>query len=515
MERKGLPGTEAYPCGLLSVPGNSLQPMRLRGFKAKISRIQELFIFYSYSHQNPLFNALYVVYNLFIMIHRNQEAITALNRQGLTSAQELSAVLNISQPTVSRTLATLPKSRLHRTGKGRATRYGWRRDVAGKCAWPLYRLDEQGAAHLTATLYPLAGRTWHLDLEESWPSMMDPMFPNSLFPDWPWFLDDIRPGGFLGRLFARMTAQQLPVPRDPRDWSAEHTLLALSQFGADLPGAWILGEDMLAEATAPLPLQGGHPLTDKELRHRAESVLEGQWPGSSAAGEQPKFTLEHRQPDGSRQSLLVKFSGDLAQPPQKRWADLLRAEQLANQILDTAGILASKTRLHAADNRLFLISERFDRTSAGGRRAWVSLHALNAAFGDINRTWSASAEDFQQQGWLSKQSAHNISVLWWFGRLIGNTDMHDGNFSLFFTPELPLKPTPVYDMCPMALAPRADGTLPESLPPVPHPPPAQKQAFETARTLSQQFHDGILNDTSYSRNFREAFRMDRRPRSSN
>ena len=41
MERKGLPGTEAYPCGLLSVPGNDLQPMRLRGFKAKISQIKE------------------------------------------------------------------------------------------------------------------------------------------------------------------------------------------------------------------------------------------------------------------------------------------------------------------------------------------------------------------------------------------------------------------------------------------------------------------------------------------
>ncbi len=41
MERKGLPGTEAYPCGLWSVPGNPLQPMRWCGFKAKISRFQE------------------------------------------------------------------------------------------------------------------------------------------------------------------------------------------------------------------------------------------------------------------------------------------------------------------------------------------------------------------------------------------------------------------------------------------------------------------------------------------
>jgi hypothetical protein len=46
MERKELPGTEAcpprreYPCGLSSVFDNFLQPMRLCGFKANISRIQ-------------------------------------------------------------------------------------------------------------------------------------------------------------------------------------------------------------------------------------------------------------------------------------------------------------------------------------------------------------------------------------------------------------------------------------------------------------------------------------------
>lgn len=40
MERKGLSGTEAYPCGLSSVPDNSLQPMRLCVFKGNISRFQ-------------------------------------------------------------------------------------------------------------------------------------------------------------------------------------------------------------------------------------------------------------------------------------------------------------------------------------------------------------------------------------------------------------------------------------------------------------------------------------------
>ena len=53
MERKGLPGTEAYPFGLLSVPGNDLQPMRLRGVNAKISRIQVLFKFHPDPVESP------------------------------------------------------------------------------------------------------------------------------------------------------------------------------------------------------------------------------------------------------------------------------------------------------------------------------------------------------------------------------------------------------------------------------------------------------------------------------
>lgn len=439
------------------------------------------------------------------MNDRKSACIAALNRQGLSSAQELAAAMNISQPTLSRTLASLPPSHLYRVGKARASRYGWCREAAGRTAWPLYYLDEHGETRHAATLVPLSGKTWHLQPEEFWPSMTHPLFPNGLYPDWPWFLDDIRPGGFLGRLFARMSAGYLKVPPDPRDWSPEHLLLAVSQFGANLPGAWIFGDEMLEQASNPIALPRYDSLPRSFLTERAESVLEGTWPGSSAAGEQPKFTLDTLRADGTHASLLVKFSGSLSDPVQARWADMLRAEHLANRILAEAGISASKTTLQKEGNRLFLVSERFDRTPSGGRRAWVTLHALNAAFGDLNRNWAASAGDLQRQGWLSNQDADSLSVLWWFGRLIGNTDMHDGNVSLFFAPDLPLRTAPVYDMCPMALAPRADGTLPESLPSVPHPPPAQKRNFENARSLAKRFSENIQNNPAFSKSFQKAF----------
>ncbi len=439
------------------------------------------------------------------MNERESQLIAELRRRELASGAELAAALNMSQPTLSRALAALPPSRLHRVGGGRSTRYAWRREVAGRTRWPLYRLDEAGEPHRVATLHPLTGAAWHVELEAPWPSMRSPLFPNMIFPDWPWFLDDLRPMGFLGRLFARTCADLLRVPRDPRAWSAEQTVRALSRFGSDLPGAWILGEDMLASVRAPPSDDLPATLTSNLLLSRAEYVMEGRWPGSSAAGEQPKYTLELKNKDGGHRSLLVKFSGDISNPVQARWADLLRAEHLANGILRAAGIAAAQTTLHEAGNRVFLLGERFDRTPSRGRRALVSLHALNAAFGDVNRNWAASAEDLHMQGWVDETGAGRMGVLWWFGQLIGNTDMHDGNLSLFFPPEPPLQLAPVYDMTPMALAPRPDGTLPER-PPIPAPPPPEQTlAYEQAKTLAKRFREQVLHEKAFSVSFRNAF----------
>ncbi len=439
------------------------------------------------------------------MDSRENKLIAELRRRELASATELAEALEISQPTLSRALAALPVAHVHRVGGGRSVRYAWRREVAGRTRWPLYRLDEAGDAHRVATLHPLSGSAWHLELHEAWPSLRSSLFPNHVFPDWPWFLDDLRPRGFLGRLFARTCADLLALPRDPRDWSAEHTLRALARFGAELPGAWILGEDMLAAARTAPPGDAPASLSSELLLAQAEDVLEGRWPGSSAAGEQPKFTLELRSPTGNSRSLLVKFSGDRSDPVQTRWADLLRAEHLANGILRSAGIPAADTSLHEAGNRLFLVGERFDRTPACGRRALVSLHALNAAFGDVNRSWLASAEDLRAQGWLDAAAAGDLALAWAFGRRIGNTDMHDGNFSFFLSPQRPLRPAPVYDMTPMALAPRPDGSLPGQRPLLPPPPPEQNQLHAAAEALALRFREQVAGDPAFSPSFQQAF----------
>lgn len=427
-------------------------------------------------------------------------------RRGARSAGELADALEVSQPTLSRALTALPSSRLHRIGRARATRYAWRRDIEGATQWPLYRLDETGKAHRSATLTALEGGAWHVEWEEAWPSLEHPMFQNGLFPDWPWFLDDLVPRGFLGRLFARACAERVGLPPDPRDWSAAHTLRGLVKLGNDLPGAWVIGEQMLAAARGPETDAEGPDADPELLLERARGVLEGRWPGSSAAGEQPKFTLTLGSGAGIRRPLLVKFSGEADLPDQARRADLLRAEHLANRILSENGIPAAHTELRVEEGRTFLIADRFDRSQCGGRRAVISLHALNAAFGDVNRGWSDSAADLRRQGWLDDSGVERLGIVWAFGRLIGNTDMHDGNASFFLRPRIPLTTTPVYDMCPMALAPRADGTLPDHLPPLPPPPPEQASFFARARPLAKAFFEAVEADTEFSPAFRLVFK---------
>ena len=67
-----------------------------------------------------------------------------------------------------------------------------------------------------------------------------------------------------------------------------------------------------------------------------------------------------------------------------------------------------------------------------GRRGLVSLFALDAAFfGRMDTPWTLAADRLVHRGWLTEQDAEQMSLLWWFGVMIGNTDMHYGNISLF------------------------------------------------------------------------------------
>jgi len=438
--------------------------------------------------------------------HRHRLA-EEFRRRGVLTAREAADALGVSQPTVSRTLAGLRADQLLRIGRGRATRYAVRRAVRGSgSTWPLYEIETGGRAGLVGYIHALEGGAWFLEQQEPWDSLRGSEFDDGLYPGLPWFLQDLRPQGFLGRSFAHRYASELGAPRDPRRWDDDDVALSMVRFGHDLPGSFVLGGDAFAAAQATTDGEVAVGLDGRAAiySNNADAALAGEWPGSSAAGEQPKFTATIVGADDSVEHTIVKFSGAGGRPEDGRWADLLAAEHVANSVLRDDGIPCAKTNVVDFRGRRFLESVRFDRLGRRGRRGLVSLEALDAAFfGDIDTPWPAAAARLLSDGWISDEDAERLSLLWWFGGLIGNTDMHYGNVSLFLRSERPLELAPTYDMVPMMYRPDVEGMLP--LAPLTASPPLPEvlPLWGRAAALAERFWSRMSSSNQISASFRD------------
>jgi len=185
--------------------------------------------------------------------------------------------------------------------------------------------------------------------------------------------------------------------------------------------------------------------------------------GSSPGGEQPRFTATVES-EGGRRAVIVKFVQPDGGEAAQRWADLLVCEHLALETLGAAGVDAASSELLQTPTDTFLEVTRFDRSAnVLGRRGFVSLLSLSAAFiGEATLDWPRAGAQLQALGWLSVETA--MARLHAFGRLIGNSDMHQGNigFRLVDRGALPL--APAYDMLPMSLAPSRLGVLRQDAP---------------------------------------------------
>ena len=105
--------------------------------------------------------------------------------------------------------------------------------------------------------------------------------------------------------------------------------------------------------------------------------------------------------------------------------------------------------------------QRFDRLGARGRRALHSFAALDAEFVGSGGNWPVIARALLKTGVITPQAFDTAYLLWAFGTLIGNTDMHSGNLSCLSEGRRPYELAPAYDMTPMAFAPTAGGGLPD------------------------------------------------------
>ena len=426
------------------------------------------------------------------------KALSALRRQGgvLTSA-ELQELLGVSQPTVSRALAPLIHAgQVQKVGAARSQRYVLPRNVPGVGSEVrVMRIDAQGRPSPFARLVPLEGGAFWVDEADGVSARHDGL---------PWFLDDMRPQGFMGRTFAH-AHPALQLGHDPRHWSDDDVLRAMTLYGDDLPGNLIMGEAAF-QRFHTLPARASQVASADSYPALAEQAMRGTHPGSSAGGEQPKFCTIT-----AGRHVIVKFSPAGDAPADQRMRDLLVCEHLALRTLAQAGLPAAPTQLFMGAGRVFLESERFDRTpladdaqgrDLGGRIGMVSLQVYNAEYvGEIDN-WAATAHRMAARHLLTQADARTLRLLEAYGQLIANTDRHYGNISLVLKDDdWALSPT--YDMLPMLYAPVSGELVPRDFASRPQQPTAATLGeWDEAQRLARDFWQAAAADERVSADFR-------------
>jgi len=412
--------------------------------------------------------------------------------QGIKNARQLIENIGISQPTLSRAISGMGDE-IIRLGAARSIQYALRDGRRGLGNVPVYRVAADGKIKNLGMLSPVCpdgfvmlqadGVTLHSD---------------SL----PWWLLDMRPQGFIGRAYATRHAAALGLPARLAEWSDADVLRVLMAHGHDAVGNLLLGDaarDRFIEAPPP-ELIDMRAKPEAYLR-RAHDAARGDIPGSSAGGEQPKFLAFVETPNGPRH-VLVKFSLPDINPVTERWGDLLLAEHHALATLAAFGISAANSSVIDHGKQRFLEVERFDRVGVLGRRGLFSLMAVEAEFvGAATSPWPIITARLAADGYITREAADGAALLYAFGTLIGNTDMHNGNLSFTSEHGRPYELAPAYDMLPMGFAPRSGGGLPDTLAPANLRSCVNADTWGRALALADDFLDRIREDARFSGDF--------------
>ena len=411
---------------------------------------------------------------------------------GPLSARQISEIIGVSQPTISRTLTELGDE-IVRIGAARSIHYALRDATRGLPDFPVYRVDAEGRIRQLGMLIPVRPEGFVMCQENG-----VTLHSHGL----PWWLFDMRPQGYLGRAYAARYGAELGLPERLTDWADTHALRALLAHGHDVVGNLLLGDiarDRFLAASVPDPIEEKQKA--KAYTRLAIEAARGEKPGSSAGGEQPKFTTFAITPDGPRH-VIVKFSEMEESPVSERWRDLLLAEHLALDTLREAGVPAAKTRIVDHGSQRFLEAERFDRIGNLGRRALCSLAALDAEFGGAGTGgWPIIARRLAADGQIRQEAADRADLLWAFGTLIGNTDMHSGNLSFVSEHGRPYDIAPAYDMTSMTFAPRSGGGLPSTVSEASICASVTNETWRYAEQLARVFLAQMKASTGFSHRF--------------
>lgn len=427
-----------------------------------------------------------------------------LRLRGLSDAVTLSKTLGVSVPTILRII----REREHdivRIGTTKNARYALRRALRGKIEpIPVYAIDQNGRGKQLATMELVTSQGALLDIQAmGWPA------PDSHHAFWdglPYPLLDMRPQGFLGRSLAKQISQDFGVSDDPEEWSDDEITYILTVRGSDTQGNLIIGEaayrDYLQSVAQPTK-----PLTENELTEKypemAITATQYGGTGSSAGGEFPKFTAKRALNEASSPHVIVKFSGVDHSAAVRRWSDLLICEHLALEVIaKSENLQAPLSRIVQSKGRTFLEVERFDRVGEFGRVSAVSLASLDGAFiGMGSGSWVEASRRLAKLKIIPANQISNISILWWFGKLIVNTDMHFGNLTFLIEPEVRL--SPAYDMLPMLYAPLAGGEVPERQFTAILPMPDEENEWNIALIMALEFWQKAAADQRITDGFKD------------
>jgi len=420
------------------------------------------------------------------------EILTYLRRNGACTLQSVRDKFLISQPSLSRILSSLKKDILV-IGKARETKYAALRKIDNYSEFPIYEILNDGNSRHLGILYAIYPQGFYF-LTKTQDAV------SSLFPDLPYFLNDIRPAGYLGRLIP-LQNQDLNLPQDINLWTANHCLRYLSIRGWNTIGNLIVGEKAfqlyLENCRNPQ-----HTIKSKDRKKQytlyAAEVLSMGDPGSSAGGEHPKFTTlllpEY-------QHVLVKFSPPANTDIGIRIADLLICEYIALQVLKKHGQDAADAEILSQDDRTFLEVKRFDRRGEFSRLGLISLGSLDAEFSGVSSSWYKTSIELVKNKIIPGNLLEKIRFRELFGEYIANNDMHSYNLSFFTQGQRVIDLAPTYDMTCMLFMPRNYQIIPIEFNP-PLPLAEDKKIWENVYLAAIEFWQEVLKDNRISPSFK-------------
>lgn len=411
---------------------------------------------------------------------------------GPKSGTQIAKEIGLSQPTVTRALAAMGDD-VVKIGQKKSTRYLLRDHSRGFADVPVFRVNVAGKVKELGVLTPVRSDGFVFTQADGRQIHSDGL---------PWWLLDMRPQGFLGRAYAARFGASLGLPSHIKEWTDSHAIRALLVHGHDLVGNLLIGtiaRDKFIAASVPEYIRQ----TDKNVAYTnlAVGASAGDSPGSSAGGEQPKFTA-YVESENEAKHVIVKFSEPQKSPNSQRWRDLLLAEHMALATLRQAGIAAAHTNIHDSQEQRFLEVQRFDRIGVLGRNAVISLAAFDAEFvGAANQPWPVVTKALAKQGVITTQAAEGAEILWAFGLLIGNSDMHHGNLSFISEHGRPYELAPAYDMTPMSFAPTSSGKLPHAIHPITLHASVSNENWHKAQQLAKTYLSSIQTSDQFNPEF--------------